>query len=60
MHLKLSRHGQNNYLPGIHYRKIMNIYKRYGGEDYDWEPVSQGSRPVQCAMLAMDEMGDQD
>lgn len=38
---------------------IMRLFKQYGSEDYDGEPVSQASHMVQCAMLAMEAVSDQ-
>lgn len=39
--------------------EVINLYKQYGDEDYDGEPVSQTSHMIQCAMLAMED-GDID
>lgn len=35
--------------------EVINLYKQYGDEDYDGEPVSQTSHMIQCAMLAMED-----
>ena len=35
--------------------EIIQLYEKYGDEDYDGEPVSQSSHMIQCAMLAMEE-----
>ena len=32
---------------------IIELYERFGDEDYDGEPVSQTSHMIQCAMEAM-------
>lgn len=40
--------------------EIMNLFARYGDNDYDGEPVTQTSHMVQCAMLAMQENADQE
>jgi len=33
--------------------EIIDLYERFGDEDYDGEPVSQTSHMIQCAMEAM-------
>lgn len=33
--------------------EIMELYEKYGDEDYDGEPVSQTSHMIQCAMEAI-------
>lgn len=38
--------------------EIMQLFEKYGNEDYDGEPVSQTSHMVQCAMQAMKEGAD--
>ncbi len=38
--------------------EIMQLFEKYGHEDYDGEPVSQTSHMVQCAMQAMSEGAD--
>jgi phosphonate degradation associated HDIG domain protein len=38
--------------------EIMNLFEKYGDEDYDGEPVSQASHMIQCAMLAMNKGED--
>lgn len=38
--------------------EIMQLFARYGDEDYDGEPVSQTSHMIQCGMLAERESGD--
>ena len=38
--------------------EIMQLFEKYGNEDYDGEPVSQTSHMVQCAMQAMSEGAD--
>lgn len=40
--------------------EIMDLFKEYGDNDYDGEPVTQTSHMVQCAMLAMQENADQE
>lgn len=40
--------------------EILDLYERFGDEDYDGEPVSQASHMIQCAMEAMAEGGDED
>lgn len=35
--------------------EIINLFNKYGNEDYDGEPISQTSHMIQCAMLAMGE-----
>ena len=40
--------------------EIMELYEKYGDEDYDGEPVSQSSHMIQCAMEAMAEGEDGD
>jgi len=37
---------------------IMQLFEKYGNEDYDGEPVSQTSHMIQCAMQAMSEGAD--
>ncbi|CAA9533268.1 MAG: hypothetical protein AVDCRST_MAG96-3709 [uncultured Segetibacter sp.] len=39
--------------------EIISLFKKYGNEDYDGEPISQTSHMIQCAMLAMGE-GDKE
>jgi phosphonate degradation associated HDIG domain protein len=34
-------------------KEIIELYEKYGDEDYDGEPVSQTSHMIQCAMEAM-------
>ncbi len=34
-------------------QEIMQLFEKYGNNDYDGEPVTQTSHMVQCAMLAM-------
>lgn len=41
--------------PNVVTDEIIELYKQYGDEDYDGEPVSQTSHMIQCAMLAMSE-----
>jgi phosphonate degradation associated HDIG domain protein len=38
----------------------MELYEKYGDEDYDGEPVSQTSHMIQCAMEAMAEGEDEE
>jgi 2-amino-1-hydroxyethylphosphonate dioxygenase (glycine-forming) len=38
--------------------EIMNLFEKYGDEDYDGEPVSQASHMMQCGMLAMNKGED--
>lgn len=33
--------------------EIIELFNKYGNEDYDGEPISQASHMIQCAMLAM-------
>jgi len=40
--------------------EIMDLFEKYGDEDYDGEPVSQTSHMIQCAMEAMAEGGDEE
>ena len=40
--------------------EIMDLYEKFGDEDYDGEPVSQTSHMIQCAMEAMSEGEDQE
>lgn len=40
--------------------EIMNLFARYGDNDYDGEPVTQTSHMMQCAMLAMQANADQE
>ena len=40
--------------------EIMDLYEKYGDEDYDGEPVSQTSHMIQCAMEAMAEGEDEE
>ncbi len=40
--------------------EIMDLYEKYGDEDYDGEPVSQTSHMVQCSMEAMAEGEDEE
>lgn len=40
--------------------EIMQLFEKYGMEDYDGEPVSQSSHMVQCAMQAMKEGADKE
>lgn len=40
--------------------EIMQLYQKYGDEDYDGEPVSQTSHMIQCAMEAMAEGEDEE
>lgn len=35
--------------------EILFLFGKYGGEDYDGEPVSQTSHMIQCAMQALNE-----
>jgi putative nucleotidyltransferase with HDIG domain len=35
--------------------EIIDLFNKYGNEDYDGEPVSQTSHMIQCGMLAMGE-----
>lgn len=35
--------------------EIIELFNKYGNEDYDGEPISQTSHMIQCAMLAMGE-----
>ncbi len=41
-------------------REIMQLFEKYGNNDYDGEPVTQTSHMVQCAMLAMQANADQE
>ena len=36
----------------------MQLFEKYGNNDYDGEPVTQTSHMVQCAMLAMKNNAD--
>lgn len=38
--------------------EILSLFKKYGDEDYDGEPVSQASHMMQCAMQAINEGAD--
>ena len=40
--------------------EIIQLYEKYGDEDYDGEPVSQASHMIQCAMEAMADGEDED
>ena len=40
--------------------EIIELYEKYGDEDYDGEPVSQTSHMIQCAMEAMAAGEDED
>ena len=40
--------------------EIMDLYEKFGDEDYDGEPVSQTSHMIQCAMEAMAEGEDEE
>ncbi len=40
--------------------EIMDLYERFGDEDYDGEPVSQTSHMIQCAMEAMAQGQDEE
>lgn len=40
--------------------EIIELYEKYGDEDYDGEPVSQTSHMIQCAMEAMAEGEDEE
>ncbi|HVX26788.1 MAG TPA: HD domain-containing protein [Parafilimonas sp.] len=40
--------------------EIMELYEKYGDEDYDGEPVSQTSHMIQCAMEAMAQGEDEE
>jgi len=35
--------------------EIIELFNKYGNEDYDGEPISQTSHMIQCSMLAMGE-----
>src|SRR6476469_3792287 len=39
-------------------QEIMQLFEKYGNNDYDGEPVTQTSHMVQCAMLAMRNNAD--
>ena len=39
-------------------QEIMQLFEKYGNNDYDGEPVTQTSHMVQCAMLAMKNNAD--
>ena len=39
-------------------QEIMQLFEKYGNNDYDGEPVTQTSHMVQCAMLAMKTNAD--
>ena len=39
-------------------QEIMQLFEKYGDNDYDGEPVTQTSHMVQCAMLAMKNNAD--
>jgi len=38
--------------------EIVELFNKYGNEDYDGEPVSQTSHMIQCGMQAMSEGAD--
>ncbi|MFT4155102.1 HD domain-containing protein [Parafilimonas sp.] len=38
--------------------EIMELFEKFGNEDYDGEPVSQSSHMIQCAMEAMSQGED--
>ena len=38
--------------------ELLSLFEKYGGEDYDGEPVSQTSHMMQCAMQAINEGAD--
>jgi putative nucleotidyltransferase with HDIG domain len=38
--------------------EIIQLFEKYGAEDYDGEPVSQTSHMIQCAMQAMGDGED--
>lgn len=40
--------------------EIMDLYEKFGDEDYDGEPVFQTSHMIQCAMEAMAEGEDEE
>ena len=40
--------------------EILELYEKFGDEDYDGEPVSQTSHMIQCAMEAMAEGADEE
>jgi phosphonate degradation associated HDIG domain protein len=40
--------------------EIMHLFKQFGDEDYDGEPVSQTSHMIQCAMEAMAKGEDEE
>lgn len=40
--------------------EIIQLFEKYGDEDYDGEPVSQTSHMIQCAMEAMAEGEDEE
>src|SRR4051794_13678583 len=39
-------------------QEIMQLFQKYGNNDYDGEPVTQTSHMVQCAMLAIKSNAD--
>src|SRR3954462_6425911 len=39
-------------------QEIMQLFEKYGNNDYDGEPVTQTSHMVQCAMLAIKNNAD--
>src|SRR3954466_4433867 len=39
-------------------QEIIQLFEKYGNNDYDGEPVTQTSHMVQCAMLAMKNNAD--
>src|SRR4051812_40124610 len=41
-------------------QEIMQLFEKYGNNDYDGEPVTQTSHMVQCAMLAMKNNADKE
>lgn len=49
-----------NYTPDQTARYIMELYRRYGHDDYIGEPVSQLEHMVQCAQLAETEGFDEE
>lgn len=40
--------------------EIIDLYKQFGDEDYDGEPVSQASHMIQCGMEAMSQGEDEE
>ena len=40
--------------------EIIDLFEKFGDEDYDGEPVSQTSHMIQCAMEAMAEGEDEE